>query len=163
MTSAPFLDILVYLDGSEGSISALMYSILLAKSTDTRLHVLYVVNTKALGDLVKSHIFVDQEKSEYLMDLKKDATRHIRHAEKLAAQKGVSITSSIIEGSPHNEVMNYIKKNHIDLLALGSINVIRSRREELTSENDRMLRTSPCPVVVVKDNDDIWSMFEEDY
>ena len=72
MTSAPFLDTLVYLDGTEGSISALMYSIMLAKSTDTRLHVLYVVNTKALGDLVKSHIFVDQEKSEYLMDLKKD-------------------------------------------------------------------------------------------
>ena len=71
MTSAPFLDTLVYLDGTEGSISALMYSIMLAKSTDTRLHVLYVVNTKALGDLVKSHIFVDQEKSEYLMDLKK--------------------------------------------------------------------------------------------
>lgn len=163
MTGAPFLDILVYLDGSEGSISALMYSIMLAKSTDTRLHVLYVVNTKALGELVKSHIFVDQEKSEYLMDLKKDAGRHIRHAEKLAAQKGIGITTSIIEGSPHTEVMNYIKRNHIDLLALGSINVIRSRREELTSENDRMLRTSPCPVIVVKDNGDIWSMFEEDY
>ena len=109
MTGAPFLDILVYLDGSEGSISALMYSIMLAKSTDTRLHVLYVVNTKALGELVKSHIFVDQEKSEYLMDLKKDAGRHIRHAEKLAAQKGIGITTSIIEGSPHTEVMNYIK------------------------------------------------------
>ena len=163
MTSAPFLDTLVYLDGTEGSISALMYSIMLAKSTDTRLHVLYVVNTKALGDLVKSHIFVDQEKSEYLMDLKKDAARHIRHAEKLAAQKGISITTSIIEGSPRAEVMNYIKNNHIDLLALGSINVIRSRREELTSENDRMLRTSPCPVIVVKDNDAIWSAFEEDY
>ncbi len=163
MASAPFLDILVYLDGSEGSISALMYSIMLAKSTEARLHALYVVNTKALGELVKSHIFVDQEKSEYLADLKKDASRHIRHAEKLAAQKGVSITTSVIEGSPHSEVMNYIKNNHIDLLSLGSINVIRSRREELTSENDRMLRTSPCPVIVVKDNDDIWSMFEEDF
>ena len=163
MTSAPFLDTLVYLDGTEGSISALMYSIMLAKSTDTSLHVLYVVNTKALGDLVKRHIFVDQEKSEYLMDLKKDAARHIRHAEKLAAQKGISITTSIIEGSPHADVMNYIKNNPIDLLALGSINVIRSRREELTSENDRMLRTSPCPVIVVKDNDAIWSAFEEDY
>ena len=38
--------------------------------------------------------------------------------------------------------------------------VIRSER---VRENDRMLRTSPCPVIVVKDNDDIWSMFEEDY
>ena len=163
MTNAPFVDILTYLDGYEGSLSALMYSIMLAKSTDSKLHVLYVVNTKALGDLVKSHIFVDQEKSEYLRDLKKDAERHIRHAEKLAQQKGVSIDASIVEGSPHQQVMKYIKENHIDLLALGSINVIRSRREELTSENDRMMRTSPCPVLVVKDDDNIWSMFEEDY
>ena len=79
------------------------------------------------------------------------------------SQKEITIEASIIEGSPHTEVMKYIKENHIDLLTLGSINVIRSRREELTSENDRMMRTSPCPVLVVKDDDSIWSMFEEDY
>ena len=57
----PYSRILVYLDGSEGSINALMYSIILAKSTGAELHAVYVVNTKALGDLVRSHIFVDQE------------------------------------------------------------------------------------------------------
>ena len=163
MNSAPFTDMLVYLDGSEGSMSALMYSILLAKSTSSRLHALYVVNTKALGDLVSSHIFVDVEKSEYLSEIKKDAKRHLRHAEKLAAQKGVRINVAEFEGSPHGEVMRYIKENHIDLLLLGSVNVIRSRREELASENDRMMRTSPCPVLVVKDDERIWSMFEEDF
>ncbi len=163
MASAPFMDILVYLDGSEGSLSALMYSIMLARSTDARLHALYVVNTKALNDLVMSHIFVDTERSEFLADLEKDASRHIRHAEKLALQKGMSITSSIIEGTPHQEVISYIKNNNIDLLVLGPVNVIRSRREELTSENDRMLRTSPSPVLVVKDDENIWNMFEEEY
>ena len=39
MSNAPFLDILTYLDGSEGSLSALMYSIMLSKSTGARLHV----------------------------------------------------------------------------------------------------------------------------
>ena len=36
--SAPFDDILVYLDGSEGSMAASMYAILLAKETGARLH-----------------------------------------------------------------------------------------------------------------------------
>ncbi len=157
------MDILVYLDGSEGSISALMYSILLARSTGSRLHALYVVNSKALGDLVMSHIFIDQEKSEYLADLKKDAERHLRHARKLAMQKGMEIETEELEGSPHSEVMKYIKNKHIDLLVLGPVNVIRSRREELVSESDRMLRTCPCPVLVVKDSDDIWTRFEEDF
>lgn len=162
MSSAPFLDMLVYLDGSEGSMSALMYSIMLAKNTGARLHAVYVVNSKALGDLVLSHIFIDEEKSEYLQDLKKDAERHLRHARKLALQKGVEIETCELEGAPHSEVMKYIKERHIDLLVLGPVNMIRSRREELTSENDRMLRTCPCPVLVVKDSDDIWTMFEED-
>ena len=46
----PFSEILVYLDGSESSMSACMYAILLARSTGSRLHAVYCINTKALGD-----------------------------------------------------------------------------------------------------------------
>ena len=123
----PFRHVLVYLDGSEGSINALMYAILLAKSTGAAL----------------------------------DAKRHLRHAERLAASKDLEITSVTKEGSPHHVVMDYIKNSGVDLLVIGSVNAIRSRRDELTSENDRMLRTSPCPVLVVRDQDDIWAEFEE--
>lgn len=158
----PFRKILVYLDGSEGAMSALMYSIMLAKSTEASLHVVYVVNTKALGDLLTSHIFIDQEKVEYQEDLKKDAIRHLKHAKKLADLKGIDIDTVQLEGSPHAVVLKYIKEHAIDLLILGSVNKIRSRRDELTSENDRMMRTSPCPALIVKDNDQIWSMFEEE-
>ena len=157
----PYSRILVYLDGSEGSINALMYSIILAKSTGAELHAVYVVNTKALGDLVRSHIFVDQEKAEYQEDLKKDAARHIRHAEKLASSKDLDIVTAVIEGSPHHVILDYIKMHGIDMLAIGPVNAIRSRRDELTSENDRMLRTAPCPVFVVRESDDIWEEFGE--
>ena len=157
----PFRKVLVYLDGSEGSMSAAMYAILLAKSSSSQLHALYCVNTKALGDLVKARIFVSQEKNEYLADLNKDAHRHIRHIEKLAASKDLTVSSVIVEGSPNAEVSRYIKENRIDLLVLGSVNMIRSRREELTSETDRMLRTSTCPVLVCRDDDAVWQMFEE--
>lgn len=161
MNDVPFSKILIYLDGSEGSISALMYAIMLAKSTQAELHAVYVINTKALGDLVKSRIFINEERSEYLSDLTKDASRHIRHAEKLASSKDMDITTEILEGSPHSEISSYVKEKCIDLLVVGSVNVIRSRREELLSEIDRMLRTSDCPVLVVKDNDGIWNTFEE--
>lgn len=161
MNKVPFSRVLIYLDGSEGSISALMYAIMLAKSTGTELHAVYVVNTKALGDLVKSKIFISEERSEYLSDLNKDAARYIRHAEKLSASKDIDIKTATLEGSPHSEIASYVKKNDIDLLIVGSVNEIRSRREELLSESDRMLRTSDCPVLVVKDNDEIWNSFEE--
>ena len=157
----PFSRILVYLDGSEGSMDAYMYAVLLAKATGAHLHALYVVNTKALGELVRSHIFIDREKTEYLDDLKKDASRHLRHAERLASMKDVDVTTVSVEGSPHIVVQDYIKDHEVDLLVLGSVNVIRSRRDELTSENDRMLRTVSCPVLIARSQDDIWSQFEE--
>ena len=156
----PFRKILAYLDGSEESISALMYSILLAKSTGAELHAVYVVNTKALSELVRAHIFIDQEKREYLEDLKKDSARQLRHAERLASSKDQDIIVKAIEGSPHIVIQDYVKANGIDLLAIGPVNAIRSRRDELTSENDRMLRTVPCQVLVVRDDSGIWEQFE---
>ncbi|MBO8443898.1 MAG: universal stress protein [Spirochaetes bacterium] len=157
----PFRRILVYLDGSEASLSAAMYSVLLAKASGADLHALYVVNTKALQDLVKARIFVSSERSEYLADLNKDAGRHIRHIEKLAKLKGVGVTGQIVEGLPSAQVVKYIKDHSVDLLVLGPVNMIRSRREELTSESDRMLRTAPCPVLVSRDDEKLWQMFEE--
>lgn len=157
----PFSNVLVYLDGSESSMTAAMYSVLLAKSTGSRLHAVYCINTKALGDLVRAGIFVSQEKSEYMADLARDAQRHVRHMEKLAKSKSIPVVSSVVEGSPSAEISRYIKENHIDLLVLGSVNMIRSRREELTSENDRMLRSVSCPVLVCRDDDRMWQLFEE--
>ena len=100
-------------------------------------------------------------RSEYLADLNKDAGRHIRHIEKLAKLKGVGVTGQIVEGLPSAQVVKYIKDHSVDLLVLGPVNMIRSRREELTSESDRMLRTAPCPVLVSRDDEKLWQMFEE--
>lgn len=161
MANVPFSRVMVYLDGSEDSLNALMYGIMLSKAMKVEFHAVYVVNTKALGDLVKSHVFIAQEKNSYLDELRQDATRYLKHAKKLAASKDIDIVLHSVEGSPHIEVLNYIKNNGIDLLIIGSVNKIRSRREELTSENDRMLRTVQCPVLVVRDELDIWSAFEE--
>ena len=158
---APYSRILVYLDGSEGSMSAAMYAVLLARASGASLHAVYVVNTKAISDLVNARVFISSEKQEYLTDLRKDASRHLRHMEKLAASKDVDVTLESREGVPSAEVNSYIKDHGIDLLVLGSINVVRSRREELTSENDRMMRTAPWPVLVARDDDDLWEMFEE--
>ncbi|MPN32570.1 hypothetical protein SDC9_180049 [bioreactor metagenome] len=65
-----------------------------------------------------------------------------------------------LEGTVHVVVKELLKSRKADLLVLGGITDIRSRREELASETDRMMRTSPCPVLVVRDDDDIWLEFE---
>ncbi|WP_422481875.1 universal stress protein [Pleomorphochaeta sp. DL1XJH-081] len=156
----PFKHMLVYLDGSEDSVTAAMAAIALAKRLDASLTAMYVVNTRALQDLVKARIFLDIEEQEYRRDIEGDAQRYLNHVERMGKQKGVPVVPIKKSGTVHTEVRSYLQDNHIDLLVLGGISDIHSRRDELLSETDRMMRTAPCPVLVVKDNDTVWDMFE---
>ena len=61
---SPIKKILVYVDGSEQSITAAQYSICLAKYLKAELYALYVVNTRALNDLVSARIFLKSEHEE---------------------------------------------------------------------------------------------------
>ena len=158
--AVPFKHIVVYIDGSESSLTAIMYAIKLAKEHDSSLTAVYVINTKALSELVKAGIFVAVERDEYQKDLILDADRYLHHAERLAEQKDLAIETVKLEGTVHVVVKELLKEKQADLLVLGGITDIRSRREELASKTDRMMRTAPCPVLIVRDDDDIWFEFE---
>jgi nucleotide-binding universal stress UspA family protein len=156
----PFKSILVYLDGSESSVTASMYAIALAKRLGSTVTAMYVVNTRALQDLVKARIFLDIEEREYRQDIESDADRYLKHVHRLGKQKGIEVETVKISGTVHSEVRNYITEHKVDLLVLGNISTIHSRRDELLSETDRMMRTAACPVLVVRDDERIWEMFE---
>lgn len=156
----PFSRILVYLDGSEDSVTAAMAAIVLARRLEASLTAVYVVNTRALQDLVKARIFLDIEEQEYRRDIEGDAQRYLNHVERLGLQKGVPVVPVKTAGTVHSEVRSYIQEHQMDLLVLGGISEIHSRRDELLSETDRMMRTAPCPVLVVRDSDTVWDMFE---
>ena len=74
----PIRKIMVYVDGSEQSITAAQYAIVLAKSLGAELCALYVVDTRALAELVKSRIFLEVEQDEYRHDLDGDASRYLK-------------------------------------------------------------------------------------
>ncbi len=96
-----FTKLLVYLDGSEDSVSAAMAAIVLATQLHAQLVAMYVVNTKALQDLVKMRIFLDSEQIEYQRDIEGDAVRYLQHVKKLGNQKGVDVeTIQKVEQSP---------------------------------------------------------------
>ena len=158
--NSPINKILVYIDGSEASISAAMYSIALAKTMNASLTALYVVNTRALNDLVKARIFLKEEEAEYHQDLELDAERYLKHVSKLAEQKNIAIETKSSSGTINVEIKREIRDNGYDLLVLGGISTIRSRRDEFFNETDRAMRSVKCPVLVVKDDDNVWDIFE---
>jgi len=156
----PLKKIMVYIDGTEQSITAAQYAICLSRTANARLTAIYVVNTRALRDLVKSRIFLEAEQAEYQQDLEADADRYLNHIRQLARQKGVAVETLKTSGTVHTEIKNKINELEIDLLILGELSTIRSRRDEFYNESERAMRSAPCSVLIVKDEDRVWEMYE---
>jgi nucleotide-binding universal stress UspA family protein len=155
----PVSKILVYINGSEESITAAQYAITLAASTGSSLKVLYVVNTKALNDLVTARIFLKEEQMEYEHDLHADAQRYLNHVKELARAKGIPIETESATGNVHQEIVDRIRAENIDLFILGELSHIRSRRDEFYDESERAMRAVPCPVLIVKDEERVWELY----
>jgi nucleotide-binding universal stress UspA family protein len=120
-----------------------------------------VINTRALGDLVRSHIFLEDEEQEYRRDLEADATRYLNHVEQLANEKGVEITTIKKSGNVHQQLIELVDEHAIDLLVLGELPHIRRRRDEFYNEAERAMRSVRCSVLIAKDEDRIYDLFEQ--
>lgn len=157
----PIKKVLVYIDGSERSLTAAQYAICLCRATGAELTAFYVINTKALNDLVKARIFLKEEHEEYRQDLETDAEKYLNHVRNMARQKGLVIETLKTGGTVYQEIKNKVIELEIDLLVIGEISHIRSRRDELYSDADRAIRNVSCSVLVVKDEDRVWEMYEK--
>jgi nucleotide-binding universal stress UspA family protein len=158
--NGPIRKVLVYVDGTEESVTAAHYAVLLCRSTGAELSAAYVVNTRALTDLVKTRIFLQSEQQEYQRDIEADADRYLNHIREIAHQKGVAIDTVKGSGTPNQEIRRIVEEKDIDLLVIGEISQVRSRRDEFYNETERAMRRVNCSVLVVKDEDRVWSLFE---
>lgn len=156
----PIKKIMVYIDGSEQSITAAQYAVVLAKTLGADLYALYVVDTRALAELVKYRIFLDTEQEEYRKDLEGDAQRYLNHVRELARKKGIPVITEKAMGAVHSEIKNKVKEFCIDLLVIGELSHIRSRRDELYNEAERAMRVVSCPVLIAKGEEKIWDIYE---
>jgi len=152
--------IMVFIDGTEQSVTAAQYAIVLSKTTGAKLTALYVINTRALQDLVKTHIFLKDEEAEYQRDIEQDAERYLNHVRNMARKKGLAIETLSASGTVHIEIKNMVDKQDIDLLVIGELSRIRSRRDELYNEAERAMHNVTCSVLIVKNEDYVNDLFE---
>jgi nucleotide-binding universal stress UspA family protein len=151
---------MVYIDGTEQSVTAAQYAICLASFSGAELFACYVVNTRAMEDLLKARIFLQDEQLEYEHDMEADGERYLNYVNELAVKKGVSITKKLSRGSVHKEIVDTVNEENIDLLVVGELSRIRSRRDEFYDETERAIRMVNCSVLVVKDEDRVWELYE---
>jgi nucleotide-binding universal stress UspA family protein len=159
-TANPFGKILLYIYGSESSITAALYAIALAKTNDSLLRVMFVVNETLLSELLGAKVFVQMEKMDYERDLEEDGKRKLNYVVKLAEKKGLAIETILRKGIVYEEVSREVTESDTDLLVQGELGEVLSLRDSFYEEGERILRKVSCPVLVVRNKRKVDSLYE---
>jgi nucleotide-binding universal stress UspA family protein len=160
MNGAPLENIILYVDASEAALDAARYAIALAKAYGAGLHAMYVVNEKILGELLSAKVFVEEEEVDLERDLEEDGKRYLSAVEKLAGQKDVSITTELVKGIVHREVVDKATQIRASLIIIGEIEEKMSRRDSFFDESEMILRLAKCPVLIVKGDRLVRSLYD---
>lgn len=157
----PVERIMVYVDGSEGSVLAMRLAVVLADFTDAELYALSIVNTRALSDLVMSHIFLEAEREEYSRELLEDGARYLNHAVEMGRKKNIDVKGVNTSGSIAAGIKEKVDEFGIDLLVMGPPARIRSRRDALFDEVESAMRTVDCSVLIARNEERIEKLYRE--
>lgn len=132
-------DILVPTDGSQGAKAALEHGIAIASNWDATLHALYVVDMR----LTRS--------GPLLETLHGEGREAVREVEVAGTQAGLTVVTDIVEGNPHEEILEYVSRHGIDLVVMGTNGRTGVDRALVGSVAERVVRRSPVPVLTVRD------------
>ena len=140
--------IVVAVNGSEKSIAASMYAILLAKEYKCELKALYVVDTTTLKQLTMSKFFVAEESKRYEENLLSDGKRDLNYVQGLAKSKSVKIETELRKGSVWSEIVRTADEFKADLLILGGTG--DSSAGKHSSVGYEVVTSAPCNVMIVR-------------
>ena len=143
MVKPLFNSILVVINGSEASIHAAQYGILMAR--------LYRCDMKAiyLKELTISKFFVAEESLDYENSLTEDGKRYLSYVENLAKSKGIKIETELRKGSVWSEVVGFAEDSNVDLILLGE-HQHKEEKDAITSTYKEIISHAGCSVLVVR-------------
>jgi nucleotide-binding universal stress UspA family protein len=154
-------NILVSVSGSPDSLIAAKYAICLARVMQTKLFVVYAIDSKVLGELLKSRIFVEAEARAYERDLNQQGEVFLSRIKKMAESKKVACETFLLKGSVSDEVIVKINEVGADILVMGEMKELSSRSAIFYDEGERIFRKSPCSVLMVKNHAMVESLYKE--
>jgi nucleotide-binding universal stress UspA family protein len=136
--------VLVAYDFSDFAELARTYGLSLAQEHQAELHLIHVLPPRSVSD---PEIAWDPCKGESAYH---SAARRLQRVVPSEVHLWCKIKNVVSEGHPYREILNYAEKNEIDLVCLGAHGVGFGMRALFGSNVDRVLRQSPCPVLVAR-------------
>ncbi|MDR1248964.1 MAG: universal stress protein [Treponema sp.] len=144
-------NLVVAVSGSDASISAAKYAILMAKQYRCRLSAVYVVDTATIRQLTLSKIFIQEESVDYERSLETNGERYLSFVEELARAKGVKVEREIRRGAVYTEILTVAEEKKADLIILGGWEKERNARDIISHAHREIMVGAKCSVYLVKE------------
>jgi nucleotide-binding universal stress UspA family protein len=152
MNEGKFTKILVLVDGSKYSITALEHASLLAREYNSELIALYVLSSKIKYD----ELFLNEKKMETIPSL--DKFIELSYIEshnwlnELKEKIHGKLTTDVIiaKQSVVTEIIEYSENNKIDLIVMGTRGRSGLKKLLLGSTAQKIITYAHCPVLVVR-------------
>lgn len=153
--------ILVPVDGSNASISAVKKSIEIGKKYNSYIKLISVVKStdhrrkernENLWSAVDGSIITNSIELE-----KKLEGKYVENAQMLLDQivtkldfNGTSVEKEVLVGDPFDKIVDTAKSGNYDLIIMGNRGFSKVKRFFIGSVTQKVISESPCPVLVVK-------------
>ena len=152
MTEKIYDKILIPYDGSKFSEKALDTAKILAKTSDSTLYIITVLD---VSDVSPPGLIRSKKTRKTFDQIKNSVRRSIETALEQREQEckylGIKASTQIREGSASDELLKFITKNNIDLVVIGSQGLSGfSKLKALGSVSRKISELANCPVMIVR-------------
>ena len=141
---------LLVVDGSEPSIEAARFAVRLSAQLGTRITAVYVVDTATMDYLLRTHIFVAEEREEFERDLENTGRRYLEYVTTIGKNHGVAVKTILEQGAMHQTILHMARDLNVDAIMVGGWRRSITQKDAASVERQLILDQAYCPVIVVK-------------
>jgi nucleotide-binding universal stress UspA family protein len=144
-------NVVVAVTGTDASILAAKYGIVMAKTYQCNLSAVYVVDTATIKKLILSKIFIQEEGIGYEKSLEANGNRYLTFVEELAKAKGVKAERIMKKGAIYTEILSVADEKNADLILLGGWEKDTKTSDIIGHSHREIMANAKCSVMLVKE------------
>ena len=144
-------NIVTVVTGTDASILAAKYAIVMSKIYHCKLTAVYVVDTATIKQLTLSKIFIQEEGIEYEKSLEANGNRYLTFVEELAHAKSVKLERIMRKGAIYTEILTVADEKKADMILLGGWERDTKSRDIIGHSHREIMANAKCSVLLVKE------------
>ena len=150
--------ILLPVDGSRYSESAIDYAVELARLFGSTLHLIRVVDTPSAYGMLSRHMetaATGDILDEIIDSMRDEANAYIDQLAERLSSEGVQVRKTVVEGFPGEQLIEHERRGFFQLVVMATAGRSGVSRVVFGSVAERMLKLGRSPVMMVRPPDEI--------